>query len=373
MRRLSRPAADPLRSSPAGGGRGTAGALLVTRDPQLRDEAGRLAAAAALRVEVAGELEEALLGWASAGAVLVGADLVEALAGHRPPSRPEVHVLTLGPDDGVYRHALALGAHGVVELPRASSWLGDLFADLADGRVRLARTVAVLGGSGGAGASVLAAALAQVGSRDGAATLIDLDPGGGGADRLLGLDDHAGLRWGRLADVTGRLSSRALRDALPGEDSLRVLTWDHVGDEPDPSPGVVREVVAAARRGSDLLVLDLPRDLGRPGVADAARAADLLVVCAGTSVLPVVAAGRTVARSRGWGIPMGLAVRRGRGGLDPVDVAETLGLPLLTEIATRRRTEELLDLGLGPAGARRAPLARAAREVLGTLSGGGAG
>lgn len=369
MRLRSRPYPDS-RSGPAPGPAG-APALLVSGDVRLRDEVGRLAAAAALPLEVAGTLDDVLPRWAGAGIILVGADLLAQVADLCPPSRPEVHVLTTGADDGLYRHALALGAQGVVQLPLAAAWLGDLLADLAEGRVHHARTVAVLAGSGGAGASVLAAAVAQVGAREGAVTLLDLDPGGGGADRLLGLDDRDGLRWGRLADVEGRLSSRALRDALPGDQALRVLSWDHVQEETVPASSVVREVVAAAQRGSDLVVLDLPRDLDRPGAADAARLADLLVVCARSAVLPVVAAGRVVARTRGLGVPMGLAVRTGPGGVDPLDVADTLGLPLVTPVPTRRRTEELLDLGLGPAGTRRAPLARAARAVLRALETGG--
>ena len=341
--------------------------MLVTGDPTLHDDVARLAAAAALRIEVVGTAEEALHRWTSAAVVLVGEDLLAPLAERRPPSRPEVHVLTLGAGDAVYRHALGIGAQGVVELPRAEAWLADLLADLADGHVRQARTVAVVAGSGGAGASVLAAALAQVGARDRAVTLVDLDPGGGGADRLLGLDDHDGLRWDRLADTQGRLSSRALRDALPGDEMLRVLTWDHRDAEAGPSDTVVREVVSAARRGSDLVVLDVPRDLERPGVTDALCVADLVVVCARTSVLPVVAAGRVVSAVTGVGVPVGVVARTGIGSVDPLDVAETLGLPLLAEVATRRRVEELLDLGLGPAGSPWSPLTRAARDVLAAL------
>lgn len=368
---VSEPSPGRGSSPSTGPGRTATGqALLVTADEDLREEVGRLAAAAALRLEVVASADAALHGWAAAGVVLVGADLLERVADRRPPARAEVHVLTNGADDRVYRHALALGAEGVVELPRAAEWLGDLLADLAEGRVRHARTVAVVAGSGGAGASVLAAGLAQVASRDRPTTLVDLDPGGGGADRLLGLDDLAGLRWGHLADVSGRLSSRALRDALPGDERLRVLTWDHVAGDDPPGAPVVREVVAAAQRGSDLVVLDVPRDLHRPGAADAVRLADLVVVCVRPAVLPVVAAGRVVAGLRGLGVPAGLAVRTGGGGLDPLDVADTLGLPLLTEVPTRRRTEELLDLGLGPAGAARSPVARAAREVLASLGAG---
>lgn len=348
------------------------GALLVSADPRLRDEVGRLAAATALPLEAVADADACLHRWAAAGVVLVGPDLLELLAERLPPSRPEVYVLASGADDTVYRHALALRAQTVVELPRAEAWLADLFADLAEGRAHQARTVAVVAGSGGAGASVLAAALAQVGARDRTTTLVDLDPGGGGADRLLGLDDDHGLRWGRLADVQGRLSSRALRDALPGDEALRVLTWDHARADLPP-PAVVGEVVRAAQRGSDLVVLDLPREMGREGVADAIRLADLVVVCARPAVLPVVAAGRVAAQVRALGVPAGVVVRTGAGSIDPLDVADALGLPLLAQVPSRRRTVEQLDLGLGPAGPARSSLSRAAGRVLCLLAAGSAG
>ena len=50
-----------------------------------------------------------------------------------------------------------LRAERLVVLPSAEAWLVDRFADLASGRPDRGRVVAVLGGRGGAGASVLAA------------------------------------------------------------------------------------------------------------------------------------------------------------------------------------------------------------------------
>ena len=38
---------------------------------------------------------------------------------------------------------------------------------------------------------------------------------GPGVDRVLGLEDHDGFRWDALCQTTGRLSARALREALP--------------------------------------------------------------------------------------------------------------------------------------------------------------
>ena len=62
--------------------------------------------------------------------------------------------------------------------------------------------LAVVGGSGGVGASTFAAALATAAAP---ATLIDLDPVSGGIDVLLGIEDVPGARWSGLRLEGGRL------------------------------------------------------------------------------------------------------------------------------------------------------------------------
>jgi Flp pilus assembly CpaE family ATPase len=126
---------------------------------------------------------------------------------------------------------------------------------------------------------------------------------------------------------------------------------------------VVREVLSAAQRGSDVVVLDLPRDLS--GVAsEMVPRCDQVVLVAETTVLSVAAAGKVVAHLRGAGPDPGLVVRGSGASVAPETVASALGLPLLADYPSRRRVTEQVDLGLGPAGSRRSPLARAARSVL---------
>jgi hypothetical protein len=88
----------------------------------------------------------------------------------------------------------------------------------------------------------------------------------------------------------------------------------------------------------------------------------LLVVDPG--VPGVASASRVAGRLDRLGARVGLAVRSAGGALGPDAVAEALGLPLRTCYPSRRRVAEQVDLGLGPLGSRRSPLARAAREVL---------
>jgi len=76
--------------------------------------------------------------------------------------------------------------------------------------------IGVVGGTGGSGASVLAAALSVSSARRGHSTvLVDADPMSGGLDLVLGCENLTGARWQHLTDVTGVLAADDLRTALP--------------------------------------------------------------------------------------------------------------------------------------------------------------
>jgi secretion/DNA translocation related CpaE-like protein len=339
-------------------------ALLVTADDDLLGDVLRLAAAAGATLEVAHEPGGALRDWARAGVVLVGADQAAGLAAHRPPRHQHCYVLGHGPaDDPLYRPALALGARSVVELPAGETWLVELLTDELDGTRAAARTVGVVAGSGGAGASTFAAALALTAAASGPALLLDLDPWGPGLDHVVGLDEVPGVRWDALTAASGRLGSRSLRAALPERDALAVLTWSGATTT-DLEDAAVREVLSAAQRGSEVVVIDLPRSL--TGIAgEVAGRCDEVVLVVDATVPGVASASRAAARLRTRGPAVGAVVRSTGGPLAAPAVAEALGLPLLADYRSRRRVAEQVDLGLGPLGSRRSPLARAARAVLG--------
>jgi secretion/DNA translocation related CpaE-like protein len=352
--------------APAAGGP-SATALLVTRDDLLLDDLLRLAAAAGCTLEVAHDAPAALRSWAAAAVVLVGADLVSRVAEQRPPRRDHVHVVGHGsvPDE-VFRSALAAGAADVVELPVGEAWLVEVLTDAVDdlgGRSRgPALTVGVVAGSGGAGATTFACALALTAASRHAATLLDLDPLGPGVDRVVGLDEASGVRWEALVSSRGRLGSRSLRAALPVKDGLAVLTW-RAGTSAELDAASVREVVSAAQRGNDVVVADLPRAVDELSAEVVTRCHRLLVVVE-PSVPGVASAGKLAGVLRPLNARLGAVVRTGRGALPPAHVAEVLGLPLVTVLPRHRRLAEHVDLGLGPVHGARSPLARAARAAL---------
>ena len=338
--------------------------LLVTADDALLGDLLRLAAAAGVALDVASDPGAARMAWSVAPLVLVGADVAGGLAATAPPRRSRVLVAVAGPaPDPLFRDAVAIGAETVLELPAAETWLVERLSDAADGPEHDALTVAVLGGCGGAGASTFAAALARIAARPQApGLLMDLDPVGGGLERIVGLDDVDGVRWDTLLGSTGRFGSRSLRSALPQQAGLSVLGFGPRARAPLEA-SAVREVLAAAQRGHETVVVDLPRYLDGPAQEVLARADHVLVV-SGLGLMHVAACGRTVASLAEAGARAHLVARSAGSAADPRDVAELLGVPLLVAMGDQRGLAEAIDLGLGPVHRRRGVLARAAREAL---------
>jgi secretion/DNA translocation related CpaE-like protein len=333
--------------------------LIITRDDDLLDELLRLGAAAGVTPVVAPDGLGGLAGWVAAPLVLVGADVAPELAELRPVRRDGVHVVAWGgfPADAM-RTALALGAENVAELPASGEWVVEQLTDVGDERPRRAWCVGVTGGSGGVGASTLAAALGQVAAVDGPTVVIDADRLGPGLDRVLGMEERAGVRWDELCQTTGRLGASSFRESLPRREGLGVLTW-YAGRPATLQPFAVREVLSAARRGHDTVVVDLPR-LRDPLLDEVAAGCDLLLVVARPTVPGLASAARVVA-----GLPEGRArlVLRGPG-LDDADVTRVVPAPVAARMGEQRGLAEAVDLGLGPVRSRRSPLARTARAVL---------
>jgi secretion/DNA translocation related CpaE-like protein len=335
--------------------------LIATADVALRDELARLAAAAGSAVAVVATAEAALTAWSTAPVVLVGADLAAGLAELDPPRRPAVQVVAWSPSPpGTFRDALLVGAERVLELPIGVELVAELLTDLGELGRPEGVVLGVLGGSGGAGATTLACALGQVAAARRPAVVVDLDPWGPGCDRVLALEDAAGVRWDSVGAASGRLAARSLREALPRREGLGVLGWP--GSPCPLDAGAVREALSAARRGHDTVVVDLPRsgDL----VAETLSRCAVVVMVVVPTVTGVAAAARRIGalpdRQRV------LLVVRGRGA-DAGRVRELVGAPVLTVMADQRGLAEALDLGLGPVRSRRGPLASAAREVLSSL------
>jgi secretion/DNA translocation related CpaE-like protein len=343
--------------------------LLVTADPDALDDLLRLAATAGVEVDVAADVAAARRCWPSASVVVIGPDLVERCAGARLGRRARVVVLGRDLDDAcIWQRAVEVGAEHVVFLPDAEGWLVAELAESVPGEAQEGALVAVIGGRGGAGATTLASALGLTAARAGmAAMLIDADPLGGGLDLVFGGEQADGLRWPDLVETRGRLPAQALSEAVPRFEGLPVLSWDR-GQLDDVAVEAVRAVLAAARRASDLVVIDLPRRFDEIGheVLSAATTT-LLVVPAG--VRATAAAGRVAARAALLCPDLRLVVRGPAPiGLDPADMARALGLPL-TVLRPEPGVEATLERGEPLAERSRSPLRLLCLELIEGLVG----
>src|SRR5277367_3663926 len=156
------------------------GILAVLAEPALRDELDRVAAAVGVRVVHAGSaLPVSRKTWSAAAAVVLDEAAAQGCADIGLPRRAHVIVLTGSePASPTWAAAIEVGARQVLKMPAQEH---DLVRELADAgesaRDDGARgeVVAVIGGRGGAGASLFAVALAHAAADP---LLVDLDPWG---------------------------------------------------------------------------------------------------------------------------------------------------------------------------------------------------
>ena len=108
---------------------------------------------------------------------------------------------------------------------------------------------AVIGASGGLGASTLALAVGRRLAATGPpAVVVDLDLLRGGLEVTAGIEHLPGRRWDDLRHVRGRVPPEALLPVLPGEEGCAVLSAR--GGAPPGVPEVAaRDVVAALAAG----------------------------------------------------------------------------------------------------------------------------
>jgi len=334
--------------------------LFVTSDPNLLDDLLRIAAAAAVEVDVAPDPAAARPRWSLAPTVVIGGDQVPACLRARLPRRSGIVVVDRAAPG--WEFGEALGAEYVVCLPAAEQWLLERLATArpeADGRV-----LAVLGGRGGAGASVLAGGLAVTAAREGRRTLlVDADPFGGGLDLVLGWETVEGLRWPALAGADGRLDPVALVRSLPRRGDLVMLSFDRTDPLPLPAEAMVA-ALDAGRRARDLVVVDLPRRLDDAAVA-VLQGADraLLVVPA---ELRATAAASQLAKAAALHCDhLSVVVREpAPGNLTAAEVARSVGFPLAGTLPPEPGLLKSLEHGTAPASAGRGPLATFCRRLI---------
>ncbi|GAA2791627.1 septum site-determining protein Ssd [Saccharopolyspora taberi] len=350
--------------------------LLITADAELAEDVLRLAAVSGCELDRAPDALSVGDRWRTAPLVVIDPPSAEAGAESQLPRRPGVLILARGPSDDLYRSAFRIGADLEIRLPADEDHLIELFAEVVDRSApRSGRVLAVVGGCGGAGASVLATAVAVTAARRGEQSLlVDCDPFGGGLDLAVGAERAGGARWSGLDVSGGRVAVSALHDALPrrrvGSGAMTVLACDRDGPSSGLTPQAVHAVIAAGRRAGETVVCDLPRALSEPAVAGL-RQADLTLVVVPAEVRACAAAARlsAVLRDRSAG-SLRLVVRGpAASGLRPADVGRAVGVDVLTSVRTQPGLPTALDRGgfCSMRAHQRRSVERSARDVLGAL------
>jgi secretion/DNA translocation related CpaE-like protein len=344
----------------------TPGILAALTQIALRDELDRVAAAVGVRVvHAGGSSSVSRKTWSAAAAVVLDEAAAQRCARAGLPRRPHVVVVTGSePASATWGAAIAVGASHVLRLPNQEQELVRELADAGEsarGDGAPGAVVAVIGGRGGAGASLFATALAHIATDP---LLIDLDPWGGGIDLLVGAETAPGVRWPDLTLQGGRLNWSAVREALPRLRGICMLSGTRRAYELDAL--AVDAVIDAGRRGGATVVCDLPRRM-TDAAETALDTADLVVVVSPCDVRACAATATIAAVLTAINPNVGLVVRGpSPGGLRAAEVAAIADIPLLASMKPYPRLAEQLEHG-GLRFGRRSALAEAARRVLAVL------
>ena len=179
--------------------------VVTIADPDLLDRVLSVTAVVGVEPLVLSEPGQLRPHWASASMLLLGVDQADPSQQWDCRIAPR-SIWLQGKTSAAHAQqwSIRLGA-AVITLPSSVAWLSEALADVAGtGRVT-GSLVCVVGGSGGVGASTLAAGLAFVAARASRRTmLIDADSRSGGLDLLLGAE-----RDRRLALATAGYCARA--------------------------------------------------------------------------------------------------------------------------------------------------------------------
>jgi len=335
--------------------------LIVGADPQVVDAVRRCAIAAGIETDEVFSLTQARTRWSTADVVVVGDDQINDLACQSLPTRTGVLVVSRDlTDSSPWRLAVLLGAERVVDV---GSELSDLVDRFTAGSSARATVLAVVPGSGGAGASVTAAVLAMSGSALGHQTVLcDADPESAGADLLLGLDETPGLRWNHLNPSAGPPPGDRLFTSLPRLADCAVITRDR-GQQAMPDSGLIRSTIHALGASADLIIADLPRG-DRELRNDVIAVCDLVFVVVTCDLRGATSAMNLVESIRDRADVRLLTRSRAGDSLDPDDVANWLDLPLESALPNEQGIISAVDRGEPICRHRRSRLAATCVEIV---------
>jgi hypothetical protein len=227
--------------------------------------------------------------------------------------------------------------------------------------------VAVVGASGGLGASTVALAVGRRLAATGPpAVVVDLDLARGGLEVTAGVEHLPGRRWDDLRDVRGRVPPDLLVPSLPGEGGCAVLSA-RGGSSPVVPERAVLDVLGSLAAAPVRVVVDVPST--SPALVHALTGSALVLLVLGLRARALADAdacvGRLVDRwadhgGGGGGGPDGdggpdvrLVTRGGRAGPEVLDdVVAHLGVAHLHHLLDDPRVVRDAERGVFPGVAR---------------------
>ncbi len=267
---------------------------------------------------------------------MTGADLCRALHQRKETSTVPVIVLSASGDVADRVASLRAGAFDyLVKPPDPRELVARLKAALDLRQARAGAVVAVLGGKGGVGTSLVAANLAVALRQQARATVALLDCGWGGSlDLLLNLQTRPGVidLLSRLGDLEADDLDNLLTAHITG---VQALLLDS-GASSVIRPEELRRALTSLRRSRDAVVADVAPF--PPEVVEAVfELADRLLLVLTPEITALRGAKLLAQRAEALGMArerIGLVLNRFpmRGGLQRRDVEGAIGLPLRAEL-----------------------------------------
>ncbi|WJZ01480.1 septum site-determining protein Ssd [Corynebacterium freiburgense] len=335
--------------------------LVAVADPVLHPEAMHIAAATGRPIVDTCDPREIPRHLDRCAAVLVCAKVAHAI-----PKSTRARVFLVSPDPGPpdWKMAVVCQAEQAFLLPaQAPELLQTLGRE--DGAVDAGTVIGFVPAVGGAGASVLAAAVARIAAEYVSTVVIDADPESGGLDLVFGVEDVPGARWGDMQLGAHDIASNLLA-ALPAtKDGIRVLSAarSNIVSVGSDSSEQYTAAITTFRGIAELTIVDC----SPATIVELAPLLDLVVLVVPAQVRPTAAAARCAAQLKAKHVDI---VAIGRhiqwSGLEPQDIERISGVPVLAELGTISRLPKLLDMQGLPMRIPR-PMRQAAQAVLEVL------
>jgi len=249
---------------------------------------------------------------------------------------PFVLVTDVSPSADNYKAAIRQGASDLLELPKESAGLLQKLSDLENRKQTRARSIAVISGSGGAGASTVVAMAAWGLKRKFQTVLVDLTPQAGGIDVLFGQERNSASRWKDFENSQGEIPVRTFQNELISVEGLSLIS--HSREFSLENSKINKKVFSSLLQSFDLAIVDTVIE----NISET-NFQDVVIVCTNT-VRSVAASLWRIAEIKNNGYTPKLIVREIPGGdVSPERISQNLKIDLLAQIQTEVQLQKDID------------------------------